>query len=156
MHRRSSPAPSRTAPHRTLRYAVCVALRSEHAEEWAERVAAARQKADNSFLRALSKLREVEDQRCQLRAVSNWLAARGTGQSLQKAAVVRSGALAVRDPRHSDSRMAVPFVFDLLSEYGERSGLAGERAAREAVAEREAEDEQRHEQIRQARASLGS
>ena len=45
-------------------------------------------------------------------------------------------------------------MFSLLGEYGERSSVAGERAAHAAAAEREAENERRREQIRQAREGL--
>jgi hypothetical protein len=126
----------------------------EHAEQWGKTVAQAREKADVAFVRALSKLREVEDRRAELRAASGWLAARGTGQSLSKAALPIPGTLDARDLRNANSRMSVPYTFALLADYAERSSVAGELAAQEAAAEREAEQEQRREQMRQARQSL--
>jgi hypothetical protein len=58
------------------------------------------------------------------------------------------GRLDLKDPRSADAKLPVAHALDLLAQYGESSSLAGERAAAEERARREAEAEQRREAMR--------
>jgi hypothetical protein len=123
-----------------------------HAQAWAQAASQARVKADSKAAKALTQLRQAEDERAELRRVDRWLSGLATGASFdylaRKGAAVVAADTALSDPRNQGRQLTASELMAALEDY---FAATTEQTDERRVAERaskQAEDERRREDVR--------
>jgi hypothetical protein len=121
------------------------------AEAWLAAIEKARARCDGEALKRLEALREVEQQRGELRSAAAWLTRLptvGFDAATARPAKPVLDETGLPDPHASGSMVRASALFDVLADYFQTSSLAGER---EQIAEHEAakaEEERRAAELR--------